>query len=87
MSEKKTNRVLQGIVVSDKMSKTIVVKILRRVKHALYKKIITRSTKIKAHDPDNKAKIGDTVSIQEFRPLSKSKSWVLLDVVETAIER
>lgn len=73
-----------GVVVSDKMDKTIVVKIERKVKHKLYKKYIKRSTKIHAHDENNECKAGDYVRIQETRPLSKHKSWKLADVIEKA---
>ena len=86
-AEKDSSRVLQGVVVSDKMTKSIVVRVERRVKHPLYKKIITRSKKIMAHDEKGVAREGDKVNIQEYRPLSKTKSWVLLDVVETTKER
>ena len=77
-------RTLQGRVVSDKMDKTITVKIERRVKHPVYGKYITRSSKVHAHDEENKAGMGDTVRVAESRPMSKSKSWILVDVVETA---
>ena len=77
-------RTLRGSVVSDKMDKTITVKIERRVKHPMYGKYITRSSKVHAHDEDNKAGLGDTVLIAESRPMSKSKSWILVEVVETA---
>jgi len=71
-------RVLQGVVVSDKMDKTIVVKVERKVKHPLYKKFIRRSKKYAAHDEGNAAKIGDVVKIRECRPLSKLKSWEVI---------
>ncbi|HEB78863.1 MAG TPA: 30S ribosomal protein S17 [Rhodospirillales bacterium] len=71
-------RVLQGVVVSDKMDKTIVVKVERKVKHPLYKKFIRRSKKYAAHDEGNAAKIGDVVKIRECRPLSKRKSWEVI---------
>lgn len=71
-------RILQGTVVSDKGNKTIVVKVDRRVKHPLYKKIITRSKRYLAHDEGNAAKTGDFVKIRECRPISKTKSWELL---------
>jgi len=82
----KTARTLSGRVVSDKMDKTITVLVERRVRHAVYGKIINRSTKIKAHDGDNQCRIGDTVSIAETRPLSKTKSWTLVSIVERAAE-
>jgi len=79
-------RTLSGKVVSDKMDKTITVRIERRVKHGVYGKIISRSTKIKAHDEENVCGIGDLVTIKETRPLSKSKAWTLVEVVEKAAE-
>ena len=71
-------RVLRGVVVSDKMDKTIVVRVERRVRHPVYQKIIRRSSKVMAHDPENRCKEGDLVRIQECRPLSKNKRWELL---------
>ena len=84
MSAEKNIRTLQGKVVSDKMDKTVTVLIERKVKHPLYGKIIRRSTKIHAHDEQNQAGIGDVVVIQESRPLSKTKSWVVKELVEKA---
>lgn len=81
-----TARTLSGKVVSDKMDKTITVMIERRVKHPVYGKIISRSTKIKAHDENNQCGIGDVVTIKETRPLSRTKSWALVEVVEKAAE-
>ena len=72
------------MVVSDKMDKTIVVAIRDSVKHPLYKKIIKRTVRFKAHDENNEAKIGDTVMIMETRPLSKDKNWRLVKIVEKA---
>jgi small subunit ribosomal protein S17 len=80
MAEDKA-RTLSGRVVSDKMDKTITVLIERRVKHPLYGKVINRSSKIKAHDEENQCSIGDLVTIAETRPISKSKSWKLVDVI------
>jgi small subunit ribosomal protein S17 len=77
-------RTLQGKVVSDKMDKTITVMIERRVKHPIYGKFVKRSTKLHAHDEQNECKIGDTVSVRECRPLSKSKTWMLVSVDERA---
>lgn len=79
-------RTATGKVVSDKMDKTITVLIERRVKHPIYGKYITRSSKIHAHDEGNQCKIGDLVTIGETRPLSKTKSWTLLRVEEQASE-
>jgi len=77
-------RTATGKVVSNKMDKTITVLIERRVKHPVYGKYITRSSKIHAHDENNVCGIGDTVKVTESRPISKSKTWKLLEVVETA---
>lgn len=71
-------RILQGVVVSDKGDKTVVVKVERRFMHPLYKKFIKRSKKYHAHDEANVAKVGDVVRIEECRPLSKTKSWTLV---------
>ena len=71
-------RILQGTVVSDKSDKTVVVKVERSVQHPLYKKFIRRSKKYHAHDPDNRFKTGDVVKIRECRPISRTKSWVVL---------
>ena len=73
-----------GVVVSNKMDKTIVVEIRTRVKHALYGKIMNRTTKFKAHDEHNECGIGDTVRIMETRPLSKDKRWRLVEIIEKA---
>ena len=73
-----------GIVVSDKMDKTIVVAIRDNVKHPLYKKIIKRTVRFKSHDENNIAKIGDKVMIMETRPLSKDKNWRLVEIIEKA---
>ena len=82
----KTVRTLTGRVVSDKMDKTITVLIERRVKHPIYGKYVKRSTKLHAHDEANQCKIGDKVSIREPRPLAKTKSWALVEVLERAVE-
>jgi len=73
-----------GVVVSDKMQKTVVVRIDRRVPHPIYGKMVTRSKKFKAHDEENSAKTGDTVRIAETRPLSKDKRWRVVEIVERA---
>ncbi len=72
-------RILSGIVVSSKTNKTIVVKVTRRVKHKLYKKIISQSKKYHAHDEDNTFKVGDNVKIVETKPISKLKSWIVMN--------
>jgi small subunit ribosomal protein S17 len=82
--EAKTARSVEGRVVSNKMNKTITVLIERRVRHPLYGKIVTRRTKLKAHDENNECKEGDLVMIEECRPLSRSKSWRLVKVLEQA---
>ena len=84
MSERKLRKTRVGKVVSDKMDKTIVVAIEDNVMHPLYKKIIKRTVKFKAHDETNEAHTGDTVQIMETRPLSKDKRWRLVKVLEQA---
>ncbi len=85
MAEAANNiRATIGKVVSDKMNKSIVVLIERKVKHPLYGKYVRRSMKLKAHDENNECRIGDTVSIRECRPISKDKSWTLVEIVERA---
>ena len=76
-----------GIVLSDKMQKTIVVQIIRRVQHPLYKKVINKYAKFKVHDEKNAAKTGDTVRIVETRPLSKEKHWRLMEIVSRGKEK
>ena len=86
MSETTSNtRTLVGRVVSDRMEKTVTVIVERRVKHAMYNKIIVRSSKYHAHNDDNAAKVGDIVEIQESRPLSKTKTWVVTKLVQRAM--
>jgi small subunit ribosomal protein S17 len=80
----KIERILTGKVTSNKMDKTIVVLVQRQIQHALYKKILKRSTKIHAHDADNACNIGDVVKIAETRPISKTKAWKLVEIVEKA---
>jgi small subunit ribosomal protein S17 len=80
----KTARTATGKVVSNKMDKTITVMVERRVKHPVYGKYITRSSKLHAHDEQNECNIGDTVIVAESRPISKSKTWKLLEVVVSA---
>jgi len=77
-------KVRQGVVVSNKMNKTIVVKVERTVTHPVYKKVMRRSKKYHAHDEENTSKVGDVVRIMETRPLSKTKRWRLLEVVAQA---
>jgi small subunit ribosomal protein S17 len=83
-SENKAQRSVQGSVLSAKADKSITVLIERRVTHPLYKKIIRRSTKLHAHDEQNECSEGDTVIIEECRPLSKTKSWRLVEIINRA---
>jgi len=83
MSETKS-RTVQGTVVSDKMDKSIVIAVVRQVKHPIYGKFIKRTTKLYAHDETNQCNTGDVVTISECRPLSKKKTWTLVDVVTKA---
>lgn len=82
--QEKSQRTVTGRVVSDKMDKTITVLVERRVPHPLYKKYIRRSSKLHAHDEKNECHEGDTVTIAQCRPLSKSKTWTLVEVVSQA---
>jgi small subunit ribosomal protein S17 len=85
MSEaEKSTRLVTGRVISDKMDKTITVLVERKVPHPIYKKYVKRSTKLHAHDEKNECNIGDVVSITSSRPLSKSKSWQLVEIVDRA---
>ena len=86
MTENRTSsrKTRVGLVVSDKMDKTVVVAIADRVAHPLYKKIVKRTYKLKAHDENNEAGIGDTVKVMECRPLSKDKRWRLVEIIEKA---
>lgn len=77
-------RILQGVVVSDKMTKTVTVRVERKIKHPLYNKIIRRSKKYAAHDESGLAKIGDVVRIVESAPISKTKRWAVLEKVSDA---
>ena len=77
-------RVLTGLIVSDKGDKTVVVNVERKVKHALYGKVMTKHSKLKAHDENNEARAGDRVRVMETRPLSATKRWRLVSVVEKA---
>ena len=81
-----STRTVTGRVVSNKMDKTIVVLVERRVKHPVYGKYISRSSKIHAHDESNQCGIGDTVTVAESRPISRTKTWKLVEVVESAAQ-
>lgn len=82
--ERNLRKTRVGLVTSDKMDKTIVVSIVDNVKHPLYKKIVKRTYKLKAHDEENTAKRGDRVRVMETRPLSKDKRWRLVEIIERA---
>ncbi len=84
MSERNLRKTRTGIVVSDKMEKTIVVAIEDNVRHPLYKKIVKRTMKLKAHDENNECRVGDRVEVMETRPLSKDKHWRLVQIIEKA---
>lgn len=84
MVERALRKTRVGKVVSDKMDKTVVVAIETSVKHPLYKKIVKRTYKLKAHDENNECKIGDKVRVMETRPLSKEKRWRLVEIIEKA---
>jgi small subunit ribosomal protein S17 len=82
--ERNLRKTRVGLVVSDKMDKTIVVAIQDNVRHPLYKKIVKRTYKLKAHDANNECRVGDRVKVMETRPLSKDKRWRLVEIVEKA---
>ena len=82
--ERNNRKVREGIVVSDKMDKSIVIKVERKMKHPIYGKFLKRSTKFMAHDEKNECRIGDRVRIMETRPLSNNKCWRLIEIVEKA---
>ena len=86
MSERGNRKVIQGIVTSNSMDKTIVVKVSRRLRHPLYGKFIKKSKNFKAHDENNSCNVGDEVRIIESRPISKNKRWRLLETVKQALE-
>ena len=85
MEERNLRKTRVGVVVSDKMDKTIVVAVRDNVRHPLYNKIVKKTYKLKAHDEKNDAKIGDTVRVMETRPLSKDKRWRVVEIVEKAV--
>ena len=87
IEEQKAQRTVVGRVVSDKMDKTVSVAVERLIKHPVYGKYIRRTTKILAHDAGNDCKLGDRVAISECKPISKHKSWAVVDVVERAVDR
>jgi small subunit ribosomal protein S17 len=83
-TERARRKVRTGVVVSDAMDKTVLVRIDRKVRHPLYKKTVARSNKVAVHDPENDAHVGDTVRVVETRPLSKTKRWRVVEIVERA---
>ena len=84
MSDRNLRKTRTGVVVSDKMDKTVVVAIVDNVRHPLYKKIVKRTVKLKAHDENNECRVGDRVSLMETRPLSKDKRWRVDHIIEKA---
>ena len=84
MEERNLRKSRVGVVSSDKMDKTVVVAVVEKVKHPLYKKYITKTKKFKAHDENNECGIGDKVKITETRPLSKDKCWRVVEIIEKA---
>ncbi len=84
MADRNLRKTRVGIVVSDKMDKTIVVAVVDNVKHPLYKKIVKRTFKLKAHDEENICRVGDKVRVMETRPLSREKRWRLVEIMEKA---
>ena len=84
MAERNLRKTRTGLVVSDKMDKTVVVAIQDNVRHPLYKKIVKRTVRLKAHDENNECRVGDRVSVMETRPLSKDKRWRVVNIIEKA---
>jgi small subunit ribosomal protein S17 len=84
VSERGRRKLRTGVVVSDAMEKTVVIRIDRQVRHGLYAKTVRRSSKLAVHDENNEAHVGDTVRVMETRPLSKTKRWRIVEVVERA---
>ena len=84
MAEINLRKTRVGMVVSDKMDKTVVVAIIDNVKHPLYKKIVKRTVRLKAHDEKNECRVGDRVEVMETRPLSKDKRWRVIEIIEKA---
>lgn len=83
-SDRTRRKIRTGVVVSEKMDKTVLIRIDRKVRHPLYKKTLVRSNKLAAHDENNDARVGDTVRVMETRPLSKTKRWRIVEIVERA---
>lgn len=87
MSEKNNRRTIEAEVIKNKMNKTVIVAVVTKVKHPMYKKYIKRTTKLMAHDEKNECKVGDKVTIKEVRPLSKNKSWMVVEILKKGIEK
>jgi small subunit ribosomal protein S17 len=87
MSEKNNRRTIEAEVIKNKMNKTVIVAVVTKVKHPMYKKYIKRTTKLMAHDEKNECKVGDRVTIKEVRPLSKNKSWMVVEILKKGIEK
>jgi len=84
VAERNLRKTRVGMIVSDKMDKTVVVAIIDNVKHPLYKKIVKRTVRLKAHDEKNECRVGDRVEVMETRPLSKDKRWRVIEIIEKA---
>ena len=84
MEERNLRKTMIGTVVSDKMDKTVVVAVETSVRHPMYKKTVKRTYKLKAHDEENKCKVGDKVKVMETKPLSKDKRWRVVEIIEKA---
>ncbi len=84
MAERGARKVREGVVISDRMDKTVVVEVTRLVRHPIYRQVIRRRSKLKAHDEQNQCGVGDKVQVMETRPLSKTKRWRVVKVVEKA---
>ena len=84
MAERNLRKTRVGMVVSDKMDKTVVIAIIDNVKHPIYKKIVKRNVRLKAHDENNECRVGDRVEVMETRPLSKDKRWRVVTILEKA---
>jgi len=84
MAQRASRKVREGVVVSDRMDKTVVIEVERLVRHPLYKRVVRRTSRCKAHDPQNECALGDRVRIMEARPLSKTKRWRVVSVLEKA---
>lgn len=84
MSTRSNRKVRMGVVVSDKMDKTVVFEVERKTKHPLYKRVIKRTKRFKAHDENNECRVGDTIKVMETRPISKDKKWRVVEIISRA---